>query len=83
MAKKVIQVPVDDTLLSSLDRMAKDRGQARSVVIREACLRYLKQAEQEKMVEVYKRGYERVPESAALGESQASLAGRVLEEENW
>ncbi|PIU22891.1 MAG: hypothetical protein COT13_05880, partial [Chloroflexi bacterium CG08_land_8_20_14_0_20_45_12] len=41
MAKKVIQVPVDENLLSSLDDMAKRRGQPRSELIRDACKRYL------------------------------------------
>jgi metal-responsive CopG/Arc/MetJ family transcriptional regulator len=83
MSKKIIQVPVDDDLLSSLDSMARSKGQSRSGIIREACLRYLKQTESEKFDEAYRRGYERMPESPALGNIQASLAGRVLEKESW
>ena len=81
--KKIIQVPVDEKLLSSLDNMARKRGQSRSELIREACLRYLKQAEYEKMDEVYKEGYKQIPEEPAVGETQAVLAGKVLGEETW
>lgn len=83
MAKKVIQVPVDEKLLSSLDYMAKKRGQPRSQVIREACLSYLKQVEQEKMDEIYKEGYKKIPEKPAVGKTQAALISKVLSEENW
>lgn len=83
MAKKIIQVPVDEKLLSSLDYMAKKRGEPRSQVIREACLRYLKQVEFEKMDEIYKEGYEKIPEKPAVGKTQAALISKVLPEETW
>ena len=83
MAKKVIQVPIDEHLLNSLNSMAKKRSQPRSELIREACQQYLKQAEYEKMDEVYVEGYKRIPEEPALGETQVALAGQVLSEETW
>ena len=83
MAKKVIQVPVDDQLLRSLDSMAKKRGQPRSELIREACNRYLKQAEYDKLDEIYVEGYKRIPEESALAEIQAAVAGQVLSKETW
>jgi len=83
MPKKVIQVPVDEELLSSLDDAAKKRGRSRSELIREACQRYLKQVQYEKMDKVYTEGYKQIPEEPALGEAQAVLAGQVLSEETW
>ena len=83
MVKKVIQVPVDEGLLSSLDNIAKKRGQPRSELIREACQRYLKQVEYEKMDEVYTEGYRRLPEEPAVGEAQVAMAGQVLSKESW
>ena len=83
MTKKVIQVPVDEGLLTSLDNMAKKRGRPRSELIREACHRYLKQAEYDKMDEVYVEGYKRIPEELALGEAQAVLTSQVVSEETW
>jgi len=35
------------------------------------------------MDEVYRKGYERLPEEPLLAESQAALAGQVLSEESW
>jgi metal-responsive CopG/Arc/MetJ family transcriptional regulator len=83
MAKKVIQVPVGDRLLAALNGMSERRGQARSELIREACERYLKQAEYETMDEAYREGYKRLPEKPAVGETQAALAGQVLSGEPW
>lgn len=83
MAKKVIQVPVDERLLDDLNAMCERRGQPRSELIREACQRYLKQAEYEKMDEIYTEGYRRVPEEPAVGQTQAVLSGQVLSEETW
>jgi metal-responsive CopG/Arc/MetJ family transcriptional regulator len=83
MAKRIIQVPVDDSLLGSLDSVANVKGLSRSEIIRRACVRYLRQLEYEKMDETYREGYTRFPEDHALAESQASLAGQFLEEENW
>ena len=83
MAKKIIQVPMDERLLSALNATSKRRGQPRSEFIREACQRYLRQTEYEQMDEIYKEGYERLPEKPALGEVQAVLAGQVLSEESW
>lgn len=74
---------MDERLLSALNATSKRRGQPRSEFIREACQRYLKQTEYEQMDEVYKEGYERLPEKPALGEVQAVLAGQVLSEESW
>ena len=83
MIKKVIQVPMDESLLNALNATSKRRGQPRSEFIRKACQQYLKQAEYEQMDETYKEGYERLPEEPVLGETQAVLAGRVLPEESW
>ena len=83
MAKKIIQVPMDENLLNALNATSRRRGQPRSEFIREACKRYLKQAEYEQMDEIYKEGYERLPEEPLLGEVQAVLAGQVLPKESW
>ena len=83
MAKKIIQVPMDERLLNALNAISKRRGQPRSEFIREACQRYLKQTEYEQMDEIYIEGYKRLPEEPAEGDAQAVLAGQVLSEESW
>ena len=42
MAKKVIQVPVDEEPLKDLDNLSKKQRKPRSELIRQACLRYLR-----------------------------------------
>ena len=74
---------MDERLLNALNAISKRRGQPRSEFIREACQRFLRHAEYEQMDEIYKEGYERLPEKPALGEVQAVLAGQVLSEEPW
>ena len=83
MPKKVIQVPVDERLLGDLNAVSRRRGQARSEFIREACQRYLREVEHQKMDEIYREGYRRVPEEPAVGQTQSAVVGQVLTEESW
>jgi metal-responsive CopG/Arc/MetJ family transcriptional regulator len=83
MVKKVIQVPVDEELLTALDHLSKKQRKARSEVIRHACRRYLRQVESEALDRLYQQGYEKLPEEPALGEAQIVLAGEVLPKESW
>jgi metal-responsive CopG/Arc/MetJ family transcriptional regulator len=83
MPKKVIQVPVDEDLLRNLDKLSKRQQRARSEVIRNACVRYLQQVEDEELDKIYQQGYMRVPEELAAGEAQTSIIAEVLPEESW
>ena len=83
MVKKVIQVPVDEKLLTELDRVSKKQSEARSEIIRRACRQYLDQVESEEMDRQYQQGYRRLPEGAGVGEAQVILAGEILPEESW
>ena len=83
MTKKVIQVPVDEKLLISLDQVSKKQRKSRSEVIRRACERYLGQIESEELDRVYQQGYERLPEETETGEVQISLASEILAKESW
>ena len=83
MAKKVIQVPVDEELLRALDQVSNTLHKARSEVIRQACKQYLTQMEREEMDRLYQQGYEKAPEEPELGEVQANLAGQILSKELW
>ncbi|MFC1966549.1 ribbon-helix-helix protein, CopG family [Chloroflexota bacterium] len=83
MAKKVIQVPVDEELLIALDQLSKKQSKARSELIRQACQRYLKQVESEELDRLYQQGYERLPEELGLGEAQIALTGDILPKESW
>ena len=83
IVKKVIQVPVDEELLTALDQLSKKQRKARSELIRQACQRYLRQAESEELDRLYQQGYERLPEEPELGEVQIALAGEILPKESW
>ncbi len=83
MVKKVIQVPVDEQLLKNLDSLSKRQRKARAEVIREACLHYLTQVENEELDTLYKRGYKRIPEEPEVGEVQITVSGEVLSRESW
>ncbi len=80
---KIVQVPIDEELLASLDELSRGRRTSRSAVIRDACREYLRRLREEALDEVYERGYRRTPEGTATGETQASLAAQVLPEESW
>ena len=83
MAKKVIQVPVDEELLKELDDLSKKQHKARSELIRQACLSYLRQVEQEELDRIYQQGYMRVPEEPEVGDAQVAMAGEIMSKESW
>ena len=83
MVKKVIQVPVDEELLTALDQQSRKQRKARSELIRQACQRYLWQMESEELDRLYQQGYERLPEEPELAEAQIALAGEILPKESW
>jgi metal-responsive CopG/Arc/MetJ family transcriptional regulator len=83
MVKKVIQVPVDEELLTALDQTSRKQNKARAELIREACQCYLEQVESEELDRLYQQGYERLPEEPELGEAQIALAGEILPGESW
>jgi len=83
MVKRIIQVPVDEELLLCLDRVSHRQKRARAELIREACLIYLRQIEDDEMDVIYRRGYEKIPEKKYIGLAQADLMGNVLQGERW
>lgn len=83
MAKKVIQVPVDEALLKELDSLSKKQRKARSELIRQACLRYLHEMEHEELDKLYQQGYKRIPEESDLGEAQVALVEGIASKESW
>jgi len=83
MVKKVIQVPVDEKLLTELDRVSKKQSKARSEIIRRACRQYIDQVESEEMDYQYQQGYRRLPGDTGVGKVQLLMVGEVLPEETW
>jgi len=83
MAKKVIQVPIDNELLTALDQLSKKQCRARSDLIRRACQHYLREVEDEELDRRYQNGYEAAPEEPDAGEAQVALASEVMPKESW
>jgi len=83
MAKKVIQVPVDEELLEELNNLSRKQRKARSELIRQACRIYLRRAKQEEMDKAYQQGYQRIPEETELGEAQLTVVGETISTESW
>ncbi len=83
MAKKVIQVPVDESLLKDLDTLSKKQHKARSELIRQACLRYLRDIEYEELNKLYQQGYVNIPEEPGIGEIQVAISGEFMAKESW
>jgi predicted DNA-binding protein len=83
MAKKVIQVPIDDNLLFKLDNLSRKQSKARSEIIRRACQYYIKKMESEELDRIYQQGYERLPEGIEIGEAQVTLLSEIIPREEW
>lgn len=83
MAKKVIQVPVDEGLLKDLDNLSKKQRKARAELIRRACLRYVREMEYEELDRLYQQGYVRIPEEPVAGEIQLAMSGEFMTKESW
>jgi len=83
MSKKIIQVPVDEELLTALDQLSRKQRKARSELIRQACQRYLRQVESEELDRLYQQGYQKLPEEPELGEAQVAIVSEILPKESW
>jgi len=83
VVRKVIQVPFDEELLKNLNNLSKKRGSARAEIIRQACSRYIRQAENEDLDRIYQQGYGRFPEQSEEGEGQIAISGEILSREPW
>ncbi|MBN1368866.1 MAG: ribbon-helix-helix protein, CopG family [Dehalococcoidaceae bacterium] len=81
--KTIIQVPVDKELLLSLQQLSKKQHQTRSELIRQACLRYLKEMEAEELDNAYQQGYIKYPEAETAGESQEAMVRDIFHREDW
>ncbi len=83
MKRKIIQIPIDAELLLELDELSRKEERSRADLIREACRRYLRDTEEQRLEREYIEGYKRIPEDPALGEAQLAMMADVLPPENW
>ena len=83
MAKRIIQVPMDEDLLSDIDRWCGRRDLPRARFIRESCREYLKKVEEEELDRDYQKGYELHPEGPEAAAAQVKLAKKIMPAEEW
>ena len=79
----VIQVPVDDEVYASIVELAKKSGSSRAEVMREAFIQYERHVHEAELDRQYRAGYDKIPDDIEAGQTQVSLAGEVLNKENW
>jgi len=80
---KVIQVPMDESLLRAVSERAKSRRSTRAAFIRQACTDYLHRLDQETLERKYLEGYRRKPESPLAGKLGEKMAREVWPRETW
>ena len=83
MAKRIIQVPIDESMLEDLNNLSKKHRKARSEMIRLACSCYLKQIKQEELNEIYQEGYRKIPEKVEIGKVQLMMTREIAAKEPW
>jgi hypothetical protein len=80
---KVIQVPMDEGFLRTVNERAKSRRLTRAALIRIACEEYLRRLDRQALDRKYVEGYRRKPESPLVGKLGEKMAGEVWPEEAW
>jgi metal-responsive CopG/Arc/MetJ family transcriptional regulator len=79
---KVVQVPMDEELISALDDASEKERSSRSAVIRRACQDYLRRTREEQWDRAYEEGYRRIPEDTSTGKSQVRMLKDMLGKES-
>ena len=82
-SKKIIQVPIEDTLLMRIDETAARVAESRAAFIRDACRLRLKALEGDRLDRRYIDGYRRKPEDPVWAKTTTQLLAGVLPREKW
>jgi hypothetical protein len=83
LRSKIIQVPIDQGLLSHIDETAGMVSESRAEFIREACRDRLRSLAIQKLDRRYVDGYRRRPEDSTPARVNARLLAKVLPSERW
>ena len=83
MAKRIIQVPIEDKLLMRIDETVGRVAESRAAFIRDACRLRLKALEGDRLDREYLEGYRRKPEDPAWAKTTTRLLSGVLPREKW
>ncbi len=83
--KKIIQVPIEEELLESVDTYARQAGKSRAAFIREACAEYITRSDEEELHRRDIEGYTKYPERVSPAEDEWRMknAAEVWGEEDF
>lgn len=76
--KKIIQIPIEDDLLTRIDATVGVVAESRAAFIRDACKQRLKNLRVKELDRSYVAGYRRRPEDLDWAESSAKLLSKRL-----
>jgi metal-responsive CopG/Arc/MetJ family transcriptional regulator len=82
-AKRIIQVPIEEDLLTRVDETAGIVAESRAEFIREACRLRLRSLEARQLDRRYVAAYRKKPEQPGWSRMAAKLLGAVLSRERW
>jgi hypothetical protein len=80
---KRIQVSPAEGILEALSELAKLRRLTPSILIREACAKYMPKLKQEALEHRYAKGYQRKPESPSIGKLGEKMAREVWPQDGF
>ena len=81
--KRLIQVPIDDELLTRVDTGASVVRESRAEFVRQACEQRLKKLEDLAKDQQYEAGYARIPEDEDRAKASAKALAALMPPEKW
>ena len=81
--KRLIQVPIDDGLLTRIDSGASTLHESRAEFVRTSCEVRLTRLENEALDRRYRAGYAAVPEDQRWADVSAAWLAATLPKEKW
>jgi metal-responsive CopG/Arc/MetJ family transcriptional regulator len=79
---RIIQVPMPEDLVYSLDKLSHERGESRAFILREAAAQYIANADEAERDRRYIESYEKFPEEDE-GDWRERLAATVIKPEDF
>ncbi|MGH7599660.1 MAG: ribbon-helix-helix domain-containing protein [bacterium] len=80
---KTIQIALDEGLLKEVDQAVANRFNNRAEFINKALTFFLRYLQEQQLDQVYKKGYEQIPEEPDMAQVSALLAGETMTRDDW
>jgi hypothetical protein len=82
-SSRIIQVPMDEALLTKIDATAGIVAESRAAFIREACQQRLKNLQAKELDDLYIEGHKRRPENLEWAKTSAQLLSKIISKDKW